>query len=74
MNNLRLDFTNQKDVATTGYNYQSSDILKRPKKFETITHFIWQLLSKRQIKWEMVSNFVAFLEKWTLQEKWFGLI
>ena len=38
---------------------KSSDILKRPQKFETM---IWQLLSKRQIKLEIVSKFVAFLE------------
>ena len=38
------------------------DILKRPQKFETISHLIWHLLSKRQIMWEIVSNFVAFLE------------
>ena len=41
---------------------QSSDILKRPQKFETLFHLIWNLLSKRQIMWEIVSNFVAFLE------------
>ena len=38
------------------------DILKRPQKFNTISHLIWHLLSKRQIMWEIVSNFVAFLE------------
>ena len=26
---------------------------------------LWNLLSKRQIMWEIVSNFVAFLETWT---------
>ena len=36
--------------------------MKRPQKFETITHLIWHLLSKSQIKWEIVSKFVAFLE------------
>ena len=33
-----------------------------PQKFETISHEIWILLSKRQIMWEIFSNFVAFLE------------
>jgi hypothetical protein len=42
--------------------FQISDILKRPQKFETISHLIWHLLSKRQITWEIVLNFVAFLE------------
>ena len=37
--------------------YLCSHILKRPQKFETISHVIWHLLSKRQIKWEIVSNF-----------------
>ena len=41
---------------------QSLDIMKRPQKFETISHLIWYLLSKHQIMWEIVSNFVAFLE------------
>ena len=41
----------------------SLHILKRPQKFETISHLIWHLLSKRQIMWEIISNFVAFLEK-----------
>ena len=36
--------------------------MKRPQKFETISHLIWHLLSKRQIKWEIASKFVAFLE------------
>ena len=36
--------------------------MKRPQKFETISHLIWHLLSTRQIKWEIVSKFVAFLE------------
>ena len=40
----------------------SSDILKSPQKFERISHFIWNLVSKRQFKWETASNFVAFLE------------
>ena len=38
------------------------DILKRPQKFGTISHLIWNSLGKRQIIWEIVSNFVAFLE------------
>ena len=38
------------------------DILKRPQKCETIFHLIWQLLSKRQIMWDMGLNSVAFLE------------
>ena len=40
----------------------SSDILIRPQKFETISHLIWHLLSKRQIICEIVSNCVDFLE------------
>ena len=32
------------------------------KATKTISHLIWHLLSKRQIKWEIVSKFVAFLE------------
>ena len=43
--------------------------MKRPQKFETITHFIWHLLSKGQIKWEIVLKFVTFLETWTLLKK-----
>ena len=35
---------------------------EKAKKFEKISHFIWHLLSRRQIKWETASNFVAFLE------------
>ena len=38
------------------------DILKRSQKFETIIHLIWHFLSKRQIKWKIVSKFVAFLQ------------
>ena len=38
------------------------DILRRQQKFETIFHLIWHLLIKHQIKWEIVSNFVVFLE------------
>ena len=30
---------------------------KEATKFETISHVIWRLLSKFQIKWEVVSNF-----------------
>ena len=37
--------------------------MKRPQKFETIFHLIWHFLSKRQIKWKIISFFVAFLEK-----------
>ena len=37
-------------------------IMKRPQKFETISHLIWHLLSKRQIRWKIISKFVAFLE------------
>ena len=32
------------------------------EKATKISHLIWHLLSKRQIKWEIVSNFVAFLK------------
>ena len=35
---------------------------EKATKFETISHLIWHSLSKRQIKWGIVSNFVAFLE------------
>ena len=31
---------------------------KKATKFETISHMIWRLLSKCQIKWEIVSNFL----------------
>ena len=31
--------------------------MKRQQKFETIFLFIWHFLSKRQIKWKIVSNF-----------------
>ena len=30
---------------------------------ETIFHLIWHFLSKRQIKWKIVSNFLTFLKK-----------
>ena len=30
---------------------------RKATKFETISHLIWRLLSKCQIKWEIVSNF-----------------
>ena len=43
-------------------NQSSSNILKKPQKFESIFHLFWHLLSKRQIKWKIVSYFVAFLE------------
>ena len=43
----------------------SSDILKRPQK----SHLIWHLLSKRQIMWEIVSNFVAFLQNLNFREE-----
>ena len=64
---LGLTFKNQNQTlaywaSKIGVHYQNSDILKRQQKFETISHLIWHLLSKRQIKWEIVSNFVAFLE------------
>ena len=36
---------------------------KKATKFETIFHLIWHFLSKLQIKWKIVSNFVFFLEK-----------
>ena len=35
---------------------------KKATKFETISHLIWRLVSKLQIKWGIVLNFVAFLE------------
>ena len=34
---------------------------KKATKFETISHMIWCLLSKCQIKWDIVSNFWDFL-------------
>ena len=37
--------------------------MKRPQKFKTISHLTCRLLSKCQIKWEIVLKFVAFLEK-----------
>ena len=30
---------------------------KKATKFETISHMIWRLLKKFQIKWEIISNF-----------------
>ena len=42
--------------------FQILDILKRPQKFDTISHLIWHLLSKGQIMLEIVSNFAASLE------------
>ena len=36
--------------------------MKRLQKFETISHLIWNLLSKRQINGEIISKFVAFSE------------
>ena len=49
-------------ISTSGlclqnYGLLSSDILKRLQKLQ-----IANLLSKRHIMWEIVSNFVAFLE------------
>ena len=41
---------------------KSSDVMKKPQTFETISHFIWHLISKQQVNWEIVSKFVAFLE------------
>ena len=35
---------------------------KKATKFETISHVICRLLSKCQIKWEIVSNFLSFSE------------
>ena len=35
---------------------------KKATKFETIFHLIGRLLSKFQIKWKIISDFVAFLE------------
>ena len=32
---------------------------------------IWYLLSKRQIKWDIVSNFVAFLENLNFKRSFF---
>ena len=56
---LRMSKTAQNKKNHAQY---SSDIMKRPQKFETISHLIWHLLSKCQIKREIVSKFVAFLE------------
>ena len=36
---------------------------EKDTKFETIFHLIGHLLSKYQINWKIVSNFMAFLEK-----------
>ena len=65
--NHRLSHNICTQISTSGlclqnYGLLSSDILKRPQKCETISHWIWHLLSKRHIMWEIVSNFVAFLE------------
>ena len=38
---------------------------EKATKIETISNMIWLLLSKRQIMWEIVSNFVAFLKNLT---------
>ena len=35
---------------------------EKDTKFETIFHLIGHLLSKCQINWKIVSNFMAFLE------------
>ena len=45
------------------------DILKRPQIFETISKLIWHLLNKRQIMWDIVSNFVAFLKNLNFTKK-----
>ena len=43
--------------------------LRRPQNDEEISHLIWNLLSKLPINWEVLSNFVVFLEivKYTLK-------
>ena len=47
---------------------------KKATKFEMIFHLIWRLRSKFQIKWKIVSNFVAFLENlnFTIQNRTLG--
>ena len=36
---------------------------KTATKFETISHIIWRVLSKCQMKWEIVSNFCGLFRK-----------
>ena len=36
---------------------------KKATKFETISHMIWRLLNKCQIKWEIVSNFCGLFRR-----------
>ena len=40
----------------------SSGFLRRSEKFDEISLLIWRLLSQFQIKWEIPSTFLAFLE------------
>ena len=53
---------------------------KKATKLGTISHMIWRLLSKCQIKWEMVSNFcglfrmselwISIFDSFTIDPKW----
>ena len=47
--------------------------MKRPEKFETISHMIWNLLIKRQIKWKIVSKFVVFSENLNFNFKMYNV-
>ena len=42
-------------------------------KFETISHMIWRLLTKCQIKWEIVSNFCGLFWMFKLSQWAFNL-
>ena len=56
--------------AWWGHTYIKFGHSERPQEFETTTHLIWQLqLSKRQIMWEIVSNFVDFSENPNFNKK-----
>ena len=44
---------------------------KKATKFETISHMIWHLLSKCQIKWEIFSNFCDLCRMSELYQQFF---
>ena len=43
---------------------------KKTTKFETISHMIWRLLSKCQVKWEIVSSFCCLFRMSELYQSW----
>ena len=47
---------------------------EKATKFEPISHLIWHVLSKRQIMWEIFSNFLAFLENLNINKKKEGTV